>query len=273
MARSSPPPSFPDDGDDQLPLAWGPFRLQRKLHVGWTHTLYAAEEIATGQSVALMRAAGQAPSGSVPTPADVRSRVDRLRAIRHDNLVSIHTSGDVDGRPYVQLEPVAGPRLGEELKRETRLAPPLVCAGMGGIAEAVGALHAHGIFLKVMEPSDIVHASDGRFVQHEFGLACPFQAAREDSEALGRPLWMSPEQMLGVRAEDGVPTDIYQLGVVLYRLLTGQWPFQTDSLHDLMRSTLSKRPASLRRFSKMIPRALDRVVLRCLKKIRSRSKD
>jgi serine/threonine protein kinase len=266
VARSSLPPRTPGPGEDPLPQAWGPFRLQRRLHRDWTHVLYAAEEIATSASVAVMVCHGEDESRSVPPFAAVERRTDKLRMVRHESLLPVVAAGEVEGRSYVRVEPVEGTRLGVQRGLEPDVAWSDVCAGMAGIAEAVGALHEHGLLLMAMSASDIVRRPDGRFVQHSFGLACPLQAPLRDNEVLGRPLWMSPEMILGGRTKPGAANDIYQVGAVLYSLLTGQPPFQSDNLQDLIRSILSKRPRPPRRFNREIPRALDRLVLKCLAK-------
>ena len=83
---------------------------------------------------------------------------------------------------------------------------------------------------------------------------------------VGTPGYMAPEQAGGRRALVGPATDIYALGVLLYQLLTGQLPFQSDSTLELLRAVTADEPARPRRLQPRVPRDLEAITLHCLEK-------
>ena len=92
----------------------------------------------------------------------------------------------------------------------------------------------------------------------------------QTGQILGSPSYMSPEQAGGRSGEVGPATDIYALGAILYRLITGRPPFQGDSLLDLLEQTRSHDPVPPRRLRPKLPRDLETICLKCLQKDRAR---
>jgi WD40 repeat protein/serine/threonine protein kinase len=103
----------------------------------------------------------------------------------------------------------------------------------------------------------------------DFGLAQTIEGGRTMTQSgflVGTPGYMAPEQAGGKRALVGPATDIYALGVMLYRLLTGQLPFQRDSTLELLRAVTSDEPTRPRRLQPRVPRDLEAITLHCLEK-------
>ena len=103
----------------------------------------------------------------------------------------------------------------------------------------------------------------------DFGLAQTIERGQTMTQSgllVGTPGYMAPEQAGGKRALVGPATDIYALGVVLYQLLTGQLPFQSESTHELLKAVTTDEPTRPRRLQPRVPRDLEAITLHCLEK-------
>jgi hypothetical protein len=136
------------------------------------------------------------------------------------------------------------------------------------VADALSTLHAAGILHRDVKPSNIMIDAGGRMVLADFGLARTVGAATltRTGEALGTPLYMSPEQLLGERARIDGRTDVYGLGATLYELLAGRPLFAATEWPELVRAILEERPQPLHEIAPGVPRELSRVVMKALEK-------
>jgi serine/threonine protein kinase len=170
-----------------------------------------------------------------------------LAALSHDNIVRAKDFGQLrDGTPYLAMELVAGVSL------QQLISDPLPLSVLWTLTDQVLAAlshaHARGIVHGDLKPSNIVVASDRRVGPRarlfDFGLAkrCRGQldprlgqtaAPSHPPPSAGTPGYMAPEQILGRRSEICPATDLYALGCILYRALTGQAPFSSEHRHEL----------------------------------------
>src|SRR5262249_26011680 len=103
----------------------------------------------------------------------------------------------------------------------------------------------------------------------DFGLAkCLDSGAglTQEGQVLGTPSYMAPEQARGQTDHIGPAVDIYALGALLYNVLTGRPPFAAAAAWDTLRQVVMQEPAAPRRFVPSIPRDLETICLKCLKK-------
>ena len=186
-----------------------------------------------------------------------------------------HTS---EGRPYLVLELLRGPSLGEWMARLPELGiAPLEDSIQGflGICRAVAQLHQGGIIHRDLKPEN-VFLDEGRIRLIDFGLARFRQesvshegTASESTELtrtgqrLGTAHYMAPEQCLDSRGVD-FQTDIYSLGVILFELLTARPPFVGDQA-QVLQAHVARRPPAPSSFAR-VSSDLDRIVLQCLAK-------
>jgi serine/threonine protein kinase len=197
--------------------------------------------------------------------------------IRHPNIVDIFEFGQLsDGRRYFVMELLDGTDLQTILKRRGRLAPAEILDILGPLCSALEAAHAAGVVHRDLKASNVGFAQvNGKNVLKllDFGIA---KLLRPDADTLalstfgtrlGTPCAMAPEQIRGEAVDHRV--DIYSLGVLVYQLLTGRYPFSASSLQELDRLHLEGTPP---RPSHAAPVSLafDPLVLRCLEKDRAR---
>ena len=254
-------------GDAPLPMAWGSYTLLREIARGAAGVVYEALHRKLGRKVAL-----KVLRTGVDTDESARERFRReaqaLAQVHHDNIVDIYEFGEVEGRPFYAMTLIQGPTLAGLVKRGQKPEPRAVCRGLAGVADALATLHAAGIIHRDVKPSNIMIDEHGRYMLADFGLARSAMSTTmtRTGDALGTPLYMSPEQMLGTR--DGIEerTDVYGLGATLYELLTGRPPFKTDNLHALMRMVLKDRPTPPRTLEPGLPAGCSRIAMTCLEK-------
>ena len=197
----------------------------------------------------------------------------------HPNLVPVYGQGMTgDGAPYLVMEYQEGTPLDKLLKQETKIEADRAVDIFMQICAALEHAHAKGIVHRDLKPSNIVlTAAKGnkdvvRIV--DFGIA-KVLAAPESRESLdltntgdlfGSPGYMSPEQCMGYQLD--ARSDIYSLGCVMYELLSGKPPFQSDNPVQTIVKHLSEAPERLLRpvGGTHIPVNLEALVLRCLEK-------
>ena len=185
--------------------------------------------------------------------------------LSHPNIVTIFDAGEEQDMAYFAMEVLDGKSLTELCSIQKLLPVRRVAEIVARVAEALDYAHAQGVVHRDIKPSNIMVMSDGNVKVTDFGIARLASSGRTQSgRLLGTPNYMSPEQISG-HAVDG-RSDLFSLGVVLYVLLTGERPFQGDSLATLMYmstnqphpSPLSIRPELPPAFIAIIDRALEK---------------
>jgi serine/threonine-protein kinase len=255
--------------DPILPQAWGPYTLLREIGRGAGGIVFEALHRRLERRVAL-----KVLRGTLDTDDKARERFRRearaLAQVHHEHVVEIYDSDTWDGQPYYAMRLVEGPTLADLVKEDRRPDPRTLCEGLAGVADALDALHAAGIVHRDVKPSNVMVDQDGRMVLADFGLARSAQAdtITATGDALGTPLYMSPEQVLGQREEVDARSDVYGLGATLYELLCGRPPFRTDDRADLWRMVIRERPEDPRRWDPSLPEGPCRIAMQCLEKER-----
>ncbi|MFL6449756.1 MAG: protein kinase domain-containing protein [Bryobacteraceae bacterium] len=209
-----------------------------------------------------------------------KSEARAAAALNHPNIVQIYELGSADGDEYIVMEFVPG-RTFAQLIGEKRLSikEALVCSH--GIASALAAAHAAGIVHRDIKPGNIIVDDDLTLVKiHDFGLAMledrspkghgtpPAFPDTAPDAIQGTPSYMSPEQAQGKPLD--ARSDIFSTGLVLYEIFTGVRAFTGDSTRSILRRLVGRVPAGICELRPEVPRAIARVITRCLEKDPSR---
>jgi eukaryotic-like serine/threonine-protein kinase len=196
-----------------------------------------------------------------------------LASLNHPNIVRINDFGTLpSGEPYFVMEYLDGVCLDALIRQEAPLEVAIVLEIASGATEALLAAHRRGIIHRDLKPANVhvTRTESGALSVKvlDFGLARVLGQSRltRPNMVCGSPEYMSPEQATG--REAGVPSDIYSLGVVLYEMLTGRLPFESDSYVGLVYQHVYAPPMSL---SRVLPELtdlhlVDGLVMRCLEK-------
>lgn len=199
--------------------------------------------------------------------------VQVVHLLRHPNIVTIYDLGKLDdGKPYCVMEYLPGAMLDAVLVAHGRLSPAEALEILAPVCAALSAAHEAGIVHRDIKPSNIaVVEEEGRRTPKllDFGIAKLSDPDNESSgftsvgHSLGTPSAMAPEQILS-RPVDA-RTDVYALGVLLYRMLTGEKPFEGSDPIDLATQHLEAPPPRPSALAPVTPE-VDAIVLRCMEK-------
>jgi eukaryotic-like serine/threonine-protein kinase len=193
---------------------------------------------------------------------------EAVAALHHPNIVQVHDSGDVDGRPYFTMELVESGNLADQIEgvpQPARQAAALVAT----LAEAIQAAHQSGIVHRDLKPGNILITVNGTPKVTDFGLARWLDGRDRltlSGTPVGTPSYMAPEQARGDNVAIGPASDIYALGAILYELLTGRPPFRSETASATLQQVVSEEPVPPRRLNLRVPRDLQTICLKCLSK-------
>lgn len=200
-----------------------------------------------------------------------------VNAIRHPNIVDISDFGQRGKRHYFVMELLEGQTLLERLESEGRMDTTTTIRVGVQIAAALAAAHEKGIVHRDLKPDNIFvcnHPDYPDFVKvFDFGIAKLVEREvgtghrTRAGSIIGTPHYMSPEQCLGESSLD-LRSDIYSLGVVLYRMVTGVVPFDAPSLSKIIGGHIKDEPTPPREHNSSIPEVLEMVILRAMEKER-----
>lgn len=211
-----------------IPHEFGRYRLERQLGRGGMGVVYLAHDQQLDRRVAL-----KIPFFGSQHSADAIERFQRearaMATVQHPHLCPIHDVGRFGSWHFLTMAYVEGSTLAQTLGVSGRLSLVAAAQMLMTIADAVHHAHRAGIIHRDLKPSNIMLTAESRPVILDFGLARrtrPGEVELTQSGILGTPAYMSPEQVEGRSDQIGPATDIYALGVLLYRMLTGRLPFQ-----------------------------------------------
>jgi serine/threonine-protein kinase len=253
----------PHIGD--LPQVPG-YEVEAVLGHGGMGVVYKARHLALNRTVALkMLLAGA--YASPPELARFQREAKALAGLRHTNIVQVYVVADHQCRPYFTMEFVESGSLSQKLTgtpRPAREAAALVAT----LAEAVEAAHKGGIVHRDLKPANVLLTAEGTPKISDFGLARRVEgeaALTQSGVALGTPSYMAPEQARGARVI-GSAADVYALGAILYELLTGRPPFRGETSTETVLQVISQEPVPPARLNPKLPRDLETICLKCLRK-------
>lgn len=189
-------------------------------------------------------------------------------AVHHQNVVCVYDCFVWRSERFIVQEFVDGVDLSTVLTATSRLAPEIAVLVALELTRGLEEIHALGIVHRDLKPANILISRAGATKIADFGIALRNDTSglTQAGHAVGTPLYMSPEQLLGERADSR--SDIFSVGIVLYEMLTGRVPFPESEDApggSLVRRMQAGRYTRLRRLSPKTPRVLARLVARCLK--------
>ncbi|MBI1850113.1 MAG: protein kinase [Planctomycetes bacterium] len=192
---------------------------------------------------------------------------ETLQRMGHPNIVPIFRIGEERGTHFYSMRLVDGETVASRLRRGP--IDPRRAAGIAlEAARALGYAHRLTIVHRDIKPANLILDRSGAVLLTDFGLATHERAATiTDSGALvGTPMYMSPEQVSGVRNDVDARSDVYSLGATLYEMVTGSPPFNSTSVQSILRQIAETDPVPPRRRNAQLPRDLETIILKAMEK-------
>jgi eukaryotic-like serine/threonine-protein kinase len=230
----------------------GRYRILSKLGEGAMGAVYLGEHLRIGRRDAI-KVLRESLEGDAEALARFSRGTRNVSLIQHPNVCTVYDFGDTDdGRRYLAMEYVPGETLQDLLRREGRLPPARAQAIFAQVAGALQAAHEAGIVHRDLKPGNVM-VSPGRGGADAVKVV-DFDIAKgsSDGEAgdvtrlgfvIGTPEYMSPEQLLGMTLDGR--SDVYSLGIMLFRMLAGALPFRAADTQELMVQRLTGSPLRL----------------------------
>jgi len=245
----------------------GDFLLVKKLGEGGMGTVYQAQQVGLDREVAIKVLASHLAKD--PKFLERFQREARVMAsLDHPHILRCFAVGEAHGFHYLAIELASAGSLENWIERLGKLsvgdALHVIIAAASGLQHA----HEHGLIHRDIKPGNIMITAKGVVKVADLGLV---KTAAEDvtltrsGTGVGTPIYMSMEQMRDAKNVDG-RTDIYSLGCMLYRCLTGRPPHQGESYIELFEAKEKNKYPPARRFNEDVPRRLDILIDRMLEK-------
>ncbi len=249
----------------------GKYRIDGVLGQGGMGAVFSAKNSLTGKRVAIK---WLLPEQAGDTSRERLLREARIAAsIEHPNVVDIYDIGEHDGGLFLVMEYLRGQTLGDLLAEHGRLDPVELIGLMIPVMRGVQFAHQGGIVHRDLKPENIIVSEvDGQRVPKvlDFGVSksmngagIPHSTLTRTGALVGTPHYMALEQVDGTGAIDA-RTDVYALGVIFYRALTGHYPFDGTSLGEVILKIGTREPQPLRMLRPELTADLDAVILRAI---------
>ena len=238
------------------------YKILSKLGEGGMGIVYKAEDLKLTRLVALKflpPAVGKRETTRLVREAQAIAQLD------HPNICTVYEIDDTRDSPFIAMAYIEGKTLKERLEKGP-LPLPEVLEYAQQIARGLQAAHRKHVTHRDIKSSNIMVTPEGQIKIMDFGLAK--QSGRtqltRDGSTLGTVTYMSPEQARGEDVDQR--TDLWSFGVVLYELLTGRLPFESEYETAVVYSILNDTPAPIGKYNPEVPPGLEALVLRLLQK-------
>ncbi|WP_286222168.1 serine/threonine-protein kinase [Marinobacter apostichopi] len=246
----------------------GRYEIERELGRGAMGVVFLGKDPKIARTVAIKTLSYQAfDDGHLPElkqrffrEAEAAGRLD------HPAIVTVYDVGEEADLAYIAMDYAQGRPLSEFGKPGRLLPLPTVLEIIARVADALAYAHSQKVVHRDIKPGNIIYnPNDGAIKITDFGIAKISDDSRtKTGSVMGSPLYMSPEQLKGQKVTGA--SDIYSLGVTLYKLVSGATPYQGDTLANLTYQILNKRPRSVREFNADIPNGVVRLINKAIQR-------
>jgi two-component system sensor kinase len=255
------------DGVSERGVLGGRYQVRRVLKTGQDTETLLATDLASGAAVVIKTAAAAAFSATARMRLEHEVHV--LSQIRHGPFTPVLDHGATGDHVYLVMPFIPGITLQARLRQGPLSVLDTITLGRALLA-ALGEAHAHGVLHRDVKPANVMVNEGTPLCQAtliDFGLARSTHLDRSiRNEWVGTAQYLSPEGAGLLDQELTECSDLYSAGIVLYECLLGRPPFQSHSMGDVLRQHMTVRPSELRSVGLAVPRVLDEVIQRLLRK-------
>jgi|GEM_PF-1517290 serine/threonine protein kinase len=253
----------------------GTCRLEQLIGQGGSSVVYLAQQLRPQRQVAVKILLPDHPQGSQIHQQFLRrfeDEADIIARLDHKHIIQIFEYNEQYGYAYLVMPYISGGSLLKRLKQQGRLPLQQAAWYLSQAADALDYAHANGVIHRDLKPGNFLLRSNGELVLSDFGIAHIMQHMNQGpglttpSLLLGTPEYMAPEMARGEAVD--YTTDIYELGIVLYQLLSGDIPFKGETPYTVLLKHLEECVPLLHHSYPDIPASVDEVIQRATAKRR-----
>jgi eukaryotic-like serine/threonine-protein kinase len=246
----------------------GRYAIQSELGRGAMGVVYKATDTALERTVAVKTVnMALERDGAEKYEARFYQEARAAGSLNHPNIVTVYDVGKEGNVAYMAMEFIEGEEL-RSLLAEGRALPVSQAVSIAAqVAEGLAYAHEHGVVHRDIKPANIMVLTDGPVKITDFGIARMRANTDELTQSgmmLGSPKYMSPEQVIGKRADHR--SDIFSLGVILYEMLTGNAPFSGENVTALMYQIVNFAPPAPSAVNPAAPELANFIVAKMLAK-------
>jgi tRNA A-37 threonylcarbamoyl transferase component Bud32 len=244
----------------------GEYQLLEEIARGGMGVVYKARHNKLNRTVALKMIL----AGEFAAPEAINRfylEAEASAGLDHPGITPIYDIGEFRGLPYFAMRLLTGGSLQtriHEFESNSQRIAALVCK----IAKAVHFAHQHGVLHRDLKPNNILLDDDGEPLITDFGLAKLLDRESSNTQTgavMGTPGYMAPEQALGGK-NITTAADVYSVGAILYRLLTGHATYEAENPLDVVIKSLADEPLAPRKRKPEVPVDLELICLKCLER-------
>jgi serine/threonine-protein kinase len=246
----------------------GRYEVEREIGRGAMGVVYLGKDPKIARTVAIKTLSYQAFDPA--ELSDLKSRFFReaeaAGRLNHPAIVTVYDVGEESDLAFIAMDYAPGRPLSDFGKPDRLLPLDKVLALIARVADALEYAHGRNIIHRDIKPGNIIYNPDNGDIKiTDFGIAKISDDSRtRTGSVMGSPLYMSPEQLKGQKVTGA--SDVYSLGITLYKLVSGQTPYQGDTLAALTYQILNKRPRSVREFNKELPNGVVRLINKAIQR-------
>ncbi len=250
------------------PERLGRYEIVRELGRGAMGVVYEGRDPNIGRRVAIKTARRDLLAASGMADELMKRFLREAQAagaLNHPNIITIFDADEEAGVAYIAMEYLDGGDLRRLIEDRCSLSMERIADIGATICEALAAAHDQGIVHRDVKPANIIMLPNGHLKVADFGIAHVSDSnLTQDGAMIGTPHYMSPEQFMGQKTDGR--SDLFSVGIIVYELLTGEKPFNGESVAAVMQRTMKADPIPPAELNYAVPDALNDVVLKSLGK-------
>ncbi len=246
---------------------FGEYEILEGIAQGGMGVIYKARQSRTDRLVALKTILSGMLAGEDQLQR-FRTEAEAVANLDHPNIIPIYEVGEHDNQLFFSMKLIETGSLEDQIehyKADHKAAAKLIAT----VARAIHYAHQHGILHRDLKPDNILIDANGTPYVTDFGLAKRVGEQKQvtvTGEIIGTPNYMPPEQAEGKKHTPTTAVDVYGLGAILYKLLTGRPPFQADSPLETIRMVTEQEPQRPSTLNHRADRDLETICLKCMEK-------
>ena len=243
------------------------YYIIRELGHGGYATVFLANDLVTSSLVAIKVV--ECNDGDTKRLAMFKQEAMTMAAISSSNVAKVYGNGIYDNNPYLVMEYVHGHSLKDIIKENGYLLVDEVYAYLKQIIDGLEMIHALNIVHRDIKSNNIIKKSDGSIVLIDFGTAFIYDSDinlyQEDGKTIiGTVQYMAPE--LKDNPQGTIQTDIYALGITIFEMFTGKYPFNHQNKIEVLKMHIYNAFPSVRKINPNVPVEFEKIIYKCCEK-------